>query len=165
MAWPILRWLLVKPAINLAESFIDNVLVDKTAPKRGSVVYCDLAFGYADHSGIYIGNGQIVHLNRKGMIEVVSASAFIRDTTAISIYVSCDAHGEAIHNEVAAKNAEDYLGKEIDYHPLWRNCHQFASYCVSGESENNTVLLMQLKSDSKRYQDTRKWRVWDRADI
>lgn len=163
MAWHIfVKLLLAKPVFNLAESLIDNVFMDKTAPKRGSVVYCDLAFGYADHSGIYIGNGQIVQLNGRGIIEVVSASQFIRDTTAISIYVSCDEYGDAVRDEVAAKNAEAYLGMETEYHPVWRNCHQFAAYCVSSDEENNTILLTQLKSESKFYQCTRKWRVWDR---
>ncbi|OEE89426.1 hypothetical protein A1OQ_11650 [Enterovibrio norvegicus FF-162] len=163
MAWPmLLKLLLVKPAINLVESLVDNVILDKTTPRRGSVVYCDLAFGYADHSGIYIGNGQIAHLNGKGMIELVPASQFIHDTTAISIYVSCDEDGDAIGDEVAAKNAEHYLGMETDYHLVWRNCHQFAAYCVSGDIENNTALLTQLKSESKFYQGTQKWRVWDK---
>ncbi len=59
------------PAINFAESFIDNVFRDKVdEPAIGSVVYCDLVAGFADHSGIYIGNNEIVHLNGDGWVEV-----------------------------------------------------------------------------------------------
>lgn len=77
-----------RPIANFAESFIDNVIKDKVTPKAGSVVYCDLVFGYAEHSGIYVGGNKIVHLNKKGIIEKVSPKEFVEETTAMSIYVS-----------------------------------------------------------------------------
>ena len=58
-------WLLTKPVLNMAEGIIDACR-DQVQPEIGSVLYCDLAFGYMEHSGIYIGNRQIVHLNEIG---------------------------------------------------------------------------------------------------
>ena len=58
--------------LGLVESFIDNEIRDTVYPVMGSVVYCDLAFGHAEHSGIYIGNDQIVHLDGSGDIEIVT---------------------------------------------------------------------------------------------
>ena len=56
---------------DLAESFIDNVIRDKVAPVPASVVYCELDLA-VEHSGIYIGDDQIVNLDGRGEIEVVS---------------------------------------------------------------------------------------------
>ncbi|OTG38592.1 hypothetical protein B7G60_15025, partial [Staphylococcus aureus] len=57
-----------------------------------AVVYCDLTLGngIAEHTGIYIGNNEIVHLNRHGFIEAVSPKEFLAAwTTGFNIYVSC----------------------------------------------------------------------------
>lgn len=55
------RYLMLNPIINIGESLIDTFR-DPVKPKLGSVLYCDLAFGYMEHSGIYIGRNKIVHL-------------------------------------------------------------------------------------------------------
>ncbi|HNW16697.1 MAG TPA: hypothetical protein PKM15_08340, partial [bacterium] len=62
---------------NLGKSFVDNVLRDCVYPVKGSVVYCDLAFGSAEHSGIYIGNNEIVHLDGSGNVEIVDPKEFL----------------------------------------------------------------------------------------
>lgn len=47
---------------NLAESFIDNTLRDTVQkPVSGSVVYCELCFGKAEHTGIVINSNEIIH--------------------------------------------------------------------------------------------------------
>ncbi len=43
---------------NLSKSLIQNLFWKTNSPVRGSIVYCDLAFGYAEHSGVYVGNGR-----------------------------------------------------------------------------------------------------------
>lgn len=162
MTLPLIRWLLVPPAISLVESLVDNVVMPQVTPKMGSVVYCDLFLGYANHSGIYIGNNQIVHLNGQGHVDVVSPSEFIRYTTALSIYVGCDNNTHAIKDNDAANTAKGFVGQELGYNPVWRNCHQFASLCVSGDIENSTTLLLQLKYEALWHQGAIKWRVWGR---
>ena len=49
----------------------------KVMPKKGSVLYCDLTGSFLEHSGIYVGDNRIVHLNGKGEIEVVSPAEFL----------------------------------------------------------------------------------------
>ena len=61
----------------------------KVMPKKGSVLYCDLSFGIAEHSGIYVGDNRIVHLNGKGEIEAVSPAEFLSLFALQDIYVSC----------------------------------------------------------------------------
>ena len=53
---------------KLGKSFVDNVIKDKVLPESGCIVYCALAFGGAEHTGVYIGNNQIVELNGDGRI-------------------------------------------------------------------------------------------------
>ena len=82
--------LIRSPIHNFVESLIDNVFRDKvSSPAIGSMVYCDLIT--AEHSGIYIGKGKIVHLDGEGIIEAVSPDLFLERldglNTAISIYV------------------------------------------------------------------------------
>lgn len=146
---------------QLGKSLADNLFHTTQAPVRGSIVYCDLAFGYAEHSGVYVGNGCIIHRNGKGLIEAVSFHQFLADTTALSIYVSCNAQGKAIGSEFTAQIAEAMLGVQTDYSLLNENCHQFCSYCLSGDIFSNTFTLTQLKGDAHAHIQASQWRVWD----
>ena len=146
---------------NLSKSLIQNLFWKTNSPIRGSIVYCDLAFGYAEHSGVYVGNGRIIHRNGKGLIEAVSVNQFLADTTAISIYISCNAQGSAVGSESCAQTAEGMLGVQTDYSLLNENCHQFCSYCLDGDIFSSTFTLTQLKRDAHAYIQASQWRVWD----
>lgn len=146
---------------SLSKSLIQNSFWKTDSPVRGSIVYCDLAFGYADHSGVYMGNGRIIHRNGKGLIEVSSIRQFLADTTALSIYVSCNAQGRAVGNESTAQIAGAMLGVQTDYSLLNENCHQFCSHCLSGDIFSNTFTLTQLKRDALAHIQASQWRVWD----
>ena len=84
----------------------------KVTPVPGSVVYCQIIAGVADHSGIYIGNNRIVHLNGSGDIEVVSPKEFLNRmggfNTAFNIYVSSK-NGKAVGSNLVAKRAKESL--------------------------------------------------------
>jgi len=146
---------------NLSKSLIQNLFWKTHRPVRGSIVYCDLAFGYAEHSGVYVGDGRIIHRTGKGLIEATSIRQFLSDTTALSIYVSCNAHGNSIGNGLTAQMAEDMLGVQTDYSLLNENCHQFCSYCLSGDIFSSTFTLTQLKRDARAHIQANQWRVWD----
>lgn len=148
------------PVGNLVESFVDNVIRDNVTPKPGSVVYCDLAFGYAEHSGIYVGNNKIVHLNNKGIIETVSPKEFIDGTTAISIYVSSSS-GTSDGDESVAQRALDAVGRQRDYNVILDNCHQFSSGCLTGNFDNTDNFLWMLKDTTQKRLGSDEWRVWD----
>ena len=40
--------------------------MDRVQPVPGSVLYTDLFLSYAEHSGIYVGNGLMIHAPRPG---------------------------------------------------------------------------------------------------
>ncbi len=146
------------------QSFIDNVIKDTVIPVKGSVVYCGL-FGYAEHSGIYIGDNKIVHLDGSGIIEVVSPQQFIERLSglnpAMSIYVSCN-DSSATGTNTIAKRAKKMVGKNRKYHVILDNCHQFTSGCITGNFDNADNFLWMLKSTAGNKLSTNKWRVWER---
>jgi len=158
-------WWLGTPVVNLAEGFVDRVFRDMVdSPQVGSVVYCDLAAGYGDHSGIYIGNNQIVHLDGSGNIEVVTPTQFVNRlggfNTAMSIYVSCN-ETTPVGSYLVSDRARIQIGKERDYSLLLDNCHQFTSGCLHGDFDNSHNFLWMLKDEVKTHLNGNSWRIWD----
>lgn len=151
--------LLAMPLYNMAESIVDGCR-DRVQPSPGSVVYCDLAFGYMDHSGIYIGNGQIVHLSGRGNIEIVSPRQFIDGGTACNIYVSCH-ETWSVGSEAVAQRAKNMVGRSRDYNFILDNCHQFSAGCLNGNFGNSLNFLWMLKDESKKHMGSNCWRYWD----
>ena len=48
--------------LNFVDSFIDNCILSCVdEPAYGGIVQCELLFGLAAHSGIYVGNGKMLH--------------------------------------------------------------------------------------------------------
>ena len=151
--------LLLMPLYNMGESIVDACR-DQVQPKIGSVLYCDLAFGYADHSGIYIGNGKIVHLSGKGNIEIVTPKQFIDGGTACSIYVSCK-ETASVGCKDTAKRARSMVGRSRSYNFILDNCHQFSSGCLTGDFDNSHNFLWMLKDESSKKINSNSWRYWD----
>ncbi len=150
---------------NLIESFVDNVFRDKVYPLMGSILYIDMAFGFADHSGVYVGNGQVVELSGEGVVQKVSVAEFM-DTpapvnTAMSVYVSSH-NGVGVGSSAVAQRALDMVGSWRDYNLILDNCHQFCSGCITGNFENSDNFLWMLKDTARRCMRADEWRVWDR---
>lgn len=162
-----LNFLGAKLLANLAESMVDNVFRDPVNPVVGSVVYCDLAFGFAEHSGIYIGNGEIAHLDGSGRIEIVDPYTFTDrldgSNSAISIYVSCAGVNPVGAKSVAAR-ARRMVGKKRSYSILFDNCHQFTSGCLTGDFSNADNFLWLLKLSSTNRIKSDSWRCWEKID-
>lgn len=152
--------------LNLLESFVDNVFRGTVSePAKGSVLYCDLAFGFAAHSGIYIGDKTIVHLDGDGIVKPCTPAEFLDRldglNTAISIYVSCSNATSVGCNNVALR-AINSIGNERNYNLLFDNCHQFTTGCLTGDFDNNASnFLWMLKMKAESYIDADSWRVWD----
>lgn len=155
------RLFILSPFVCIAESLTDNLFRKTSGPIRGSIVYCDLVLGYAEHSGVYIGQDKIVHRNGKGEIEIVSSREFISNTSAITIYVSCDRYGNAVGSEDIALTAEAEVGTYGKYQLLGDNCHQFCSYCLTGDFFNQASLLTLLKAVANNLIGASEWRAWD----
>jgi hypothetical protein len=140
-----------EPSGTFLSSFYDSSTFTRQTPAIGSLVYCQL--GPVEHSGIYIGNNQIVQLNGKGLIECVSPNTFTNHITTFDpdIFIQCHTRTrEPIGNARIAGRAMDQLNKKRNYHLLMDNCHQFSAGCISGDFENPNNFLSWLKD---RYQE------------
>ena len=130
-------------------------------PEKGSVLYCDLSFGIAEHSDIYVGDNRIVHLNGKGEIAVVSPAAFLSPFALQDIYVSC-MENSAVGSERAANHALSMVGKKRNYNLVMNNCHQFTTGSLTGNFENSSKHLTFLKMQAKDTLGADTWHLWDR---
>jgi len=147
------------PAGSFIESFVDTVR-DSVTPEIGSIIYCDLHMGLTDHSGVYVGNGEIVHLNGNGDIEIVDTDGFMANTSAMNIYVSCEDEN-AVGAKYIAKRARNVAGGSEDYNFILNNCHQFTSGCITGAFENSDNFLWMLKDKADAALGCNTWRHWD----
>ncbi|GJD22587.1 hypothetical protein RIVM261_075430 [Rivularia sp. IAM M-261] len=154
----------VVPGYSLLESVVDNYIRDTASPIPGSILYCSL-FG-AEHTGIYIGDGQIVELqgklsNDSGAIRVTNKGGFISGTNAITIYVACHGDGSnPIGSDVVAQRAKEVVGQKKNYHLLKNNCHMFTSGCITGNFNNSDNLFIDLKNTIRRNYGEFNWRAW-----
>ena len=150
------------PSGSLMKSFVDNVIKDKVIPTEGSILHCSL-FG-VEHTGIYIGNNQIVELLGTGEIRLSTPEMFIDGTNAISIYIACDGT-LPLGNKDISQRAKDMVKSRRDYNLLTDNCHQFTIGCITGDFENSDNYFMLLEHTLKKRLNngfTIEWRVWDR---
>ncbi|MCK8107736.1 hypothetical protein MTF64_12700 [Pseudoalteromonas sp. 2CM41L] len=141
--------------------YLNEFKKKRVKPVIGSVVYCDLLFNYASHSGLYIGNNQIIHLNGKGRIEIVSPEKFISRTTAYFINVSCKGT-QAVGSKAAANRAKKKLNTSRNYNLLFDNCHQFVAGCLTGDFDNNANnFLWILEMTTEDELGSNSWLPWD----
>ena len=134
-------------------------------PKIGSVLYCDL-LGFFEHTGVYIGNNQIVHRDGKGFIAVVSPKEFLARldgrNPAKSIFVACRGN-EVYGSSVAAKRAIAAIHdpKFKGYNLLFKNCHQFTQYCLTEHtSELGDFAFTHLQNLLYKSANIDSWYLW-----
>lgn len=152
------QWLFGIPVCNIVESVVDGCR-DAVQPIPGSVLYCDLTFGFTEHSGIYLGNGRIAHLNGKGLIESVDQEEFLDGTTGLSILVS-SRDTKAVGSQQVANRARAMLGQRRSYHFILDNCHQFTAGCLTGDFNNKNNFLWMLKDEASATLRANTWREW-----
>lgn len=136
--------------IDLTEVCSDNGTSDRLVkPIPGSVLKCDLALGVACHTGIYLGNDQIVEvteINGRARVRAVSPDEFLNGDpdslvrTGVTIYVAAS-NGEALGSAAIARRARASLNRSRgEYKLLENNCHMFTRYCITGIDSDESVL-------------------------
>lgn len=132
-------------------------------PAIGSVVYCQL--GPVEHSGIYVGNDNIVQLNGKGKIEKVSYKGFTNHITTVdvAIWFPCnEENGQALSLSAAGNRALKMIGESRNYNLVMDNCHQFSSGCITGNFDNADNFLWTLKhSFEEKFNCKVFWKRWE----
>lgn len=154
------------PGYSKFEELFDNFVREKTEPVIGSIVYCNLGLTgqlMVEHTGIYIGNGQIVELQGNGQIAIVNRQEFLkgRSLDSFSIWVACYGNSsKAIGDESVAQRAQAQVGNTRNYHLLKDNCHRFTSGCITGNFDNRDTLFIKLRNTIRSKWGNHTWRVW-----
>lgn len=174
--------------IKSIKYFIDSTLRDHVQPVLGSVLYCDL-WVVVEHSGIYVGNGEISNIVVDSLLTADSTvrrsgpeSFSSKSILGRKIYVSCDKHGAVGHSWVA-QGADAHVGERAFYGLVLKNCHQFSTKCVeyvddapdddspleslaqhmwslvSGSTWEPTITV--LKEKARQKLGATAWRLWD----
>lgn len=99
----------------------------------GAVVICEI-FHLFEHSGIYIGEGQIVELQGSGLVRSVSINRFFDNRTGNHLLVACNSKAEVMASTETAQRAIEQIYTYQRYDLLLNNCHRFTQTCVSGRN-------------------------------
>lgn len=158
------------PLTSLADSFVKNVFMDTVKPEVGCILKVDLAGGLASHTGVYIGNNEIVELYENdgvGEIRIVSPKKFLNGEPGSAVrtgmYIYCACIGTyVLSSDEIAKRAKYCVGDEKAYGLIGKNCHAFVTYCITGEEithkkiENESLwTLMGVEKSLAKYFERR----------
>ena len=150
-------------------SLVETIFRDSVKPRVGSIVCCDLAVAF-EHSGIYVGRNRIIHRDGDGFLVSVSPETFLERLNgfnpAVSIYVACDEDDQPIGGPKIARRARDAMHSPCHkkgYNLVFKNCHQFCQYCITGKSSNgpHNCSFSSLERLLKRELGLTNWRTWD----
>ena len=155
------------PGRDVAELFFK----DHVKPVTGSVVSCRLGL-VLDHTGIYVGNGRIIHRDGDGDICEVSPQGFLNRlggfNPAISIFVSCYDESPVGGSAIAARarralNRSSFEGYDF----VSKNCHCFTNYCITGKKDNGIMdcTLLGVQNCMEEEYGMDNWRTWDWNDM
>ncbi|MFI3219258.1 MAG: hypothetical protein QX189_09070, partial [Methylococcales bacterium] len=161
--------------------FIDSTFREKVTPVAGSVLYCDLWLA-VEHSGIYVGDGEISNIVVDGLAEsevkLSSPRSFTsKSTLGRKIYVSCDKYG-AVGDDAVRHGADSHVGERAFYGLIIKNCHHFSTKCVNYAGRNDESFfsklfsfsnvgetwepsMLALKNAARERLGATKWRLWD----
>lgn len=142
----------------------DLKFILRVKPKVGSIVYCGLVANQFEHSGVYIGDNKIAHLDGSGKIEAVTPQVFLNRlngfNSAKNIYISCK-DDKSVGSRSVVTRARKKVGQKIRYGFATSNCHMFTSGCLTGEFYNNDAFFWLLNDTTQRVLGTNQWIVWD----
>jgi len=117
--------------------------------KPGAILMCSLAFSAAEHTGIYLGDGNVAELKGSGEVRSINIYEFINSTevrTGVSAFAACDINGNIFISKEASKNAKSTLGDYREYNLVTNNCHKYTAGCLTGNFENVFVTFTLLES-------------------
>jgi uncharacterized protein with von Willebrand factor type A (vWA) domain len=167
--------------IKSLKYFIDSTFRDQVTPVAGSVLYSDLWLS-VEHSGIYVGDGDISNIVVDGLAEsevkLSSPRSFTsKSTLGRKIYVSCDKYG-AVGDDAVRHGANSHVGERAFYGLVIKNCHHFSTKCVNYAGQNDEAFIsrlfsfsnigetweptmLALKNAAREQLGATKWRLWD----
>ena len=115
---------------------------------EGAIIFCELAIGL-EHSGVYIGNREIVELNGDGRIRKIDPVTFHSGSelrTGYELYTFTDLNGNILCSKEIAERALDKIGTKVTYNIVFNNCHEFSTGCITGNFLNFNMTFDSLLS-------------------
>ena len=132
-------------------------------PVKGCILKCDLGV-LLEHTGLYIGNGRIVSLNRHSQIRIETEHSFFPPGTTPNsnrIYAACYGKtDEPLFSPEIARRAKKKVNQETPYNVLFNNCHRFTTGCITGNFENDVVSFSQLEEVILAHQEKLHRKPW-----
>lgn len=117
-------------------------------PVKGCILKCDLGV-LLEHTGLYVGDGKIVSLNRHSQIRFENEHSFFPPGTnpqSNRIYAACYGEtDELLSSPLIARRAKKKVDQKTPYNVLFNNCHRFTVGCITGNFENEVVSFSQLE--------------------
>ncbi|MFC4654479.1 MULTISPECIES: hypothetical protein [Rheinheimera] len=115
----------------------------------GAVVCCEI-YHLFEHSGIYVGDGQVIELAGSGLVRALSLQRFLDQRSGEELHLATEPSGKIIGSAAAAERALVQVYSYQSYDLLRNNCHRFTYACVSGQSLPVTSFF-DLKQELMRY--------------
>ena len=161
VAKDVFKILLAHKSKEWIEKTVDAFLIHSQVPVIGSVLYCNLALAF-EHTGIYVGDGYVVHLNGDGVIEKVTFREFVArlegSNPSVSIFCATDKNGKSIGSMEVAERALKMVGVHKRYHLAFNNCHCFTHYCLTGTNVKLGSFSLIQEGLKKKF-GMRRWRA------
>jgi uncharacterized membrane protein HdeD (DUF308 family) len=110
-------------------------LTYKKIPKIPGMVYAAY-FGGGFHTGIYVGNDEIVHFRADNKVTKVKWQNFLEGRTP-QIWDYPDI--KKAPTEIIINTALSLVGKKLPYKIFTNNCEHFAIYCLSGGKTTKSI--------------------------
>lgn len=114
----------------------------------GSILRVSLKFN-ADHSGIYLGYGNVAELDGSGKIMARSFEDFIKGDRTVrngkNIDVATDCSGNVLAKPEIARRAIGSLCQIRNYKLAEENCHKFTAGCITGNFRTHTTFFSELE--------------------
>ncbi|MBO4633514.1 MAG: hypothetical protein J5858_16480 [Lentisphaeria bacterium] len=135
---------LYEKELKKRENLLHQFAGDMRFLRPGTPVCCNL-FGFWEHSGIYLGDGQIAHVTGDGEIESVYPEEFVQrignDATEPMLYACSEKTGFGAGSYSAACFARLKIGKSVRYELTKNNCHRFTARCLTGNDDVETCFF------------------------
>lgn len=117
----------------------------------GSILKVDLKLN-ADHSGIYLGYGNVAELDGSGKIMVRHLDDFLKGDRSWrcgqKIYAAYDSRNRKfLAEDQIALRAIESLCQIRDYDVTKENCHKFSTGCITGNFDNDVTFLNDLEGN------------------
>ena len=121
----------------------------------GAILKVDLKLN-ADHSGIYLGYGNVAELDGSGKIMVSYLDDFLKGDRSWrcgeNIYAAYDNNNlKFLADEKFALRAIKSLCQIREYAFDTENCHKFTTGCITGNFDNDVIFFSSLEEEIRKY--------------